>query len=153
MCDFLSFLISVDGKRIVCGDLRSHSTSREVLKLKATEWRGAEWTREDDGKSLSVRIAPQDEHDEKYYKAIILAKWTCRLDAVEACIAMVDRAGGIVDVSGCTALTKLNAPNADRVFAGGCTALTKLDAPNATYVDVNGCAALTKLDAQQPAEK
>jgi hypothetical protein len=52
-----------------------------------------------------------------------------------------------VDVSGCTGLTTLAAPNAEYVDARGCTALTALTAPNAAYVDARGCTALTALAA------
>jgi uncharacterized protein YceK len=142
MCEFLSFIISKDGKKIACGDLRSHSGSHEVLKTKADEWREAEWVKEGDA-GLTVRVLPGE--DTNFYRAIILAEYKTRAAAITAMIGKVDAAGGEINVSG-EELESLILTNARTVYASGCTKLTKLDVPKGEYVDARGCTKLTKLD-------
>ena len=48
---------------------------------------------------------------------------------------------------GCTALTSLDAPVAEKVCVADCAALISLHAPVAEYVDASGCTSLTSLDA------
>jgi hypothetical protein len=49
-------------------------------------------------------------------------------------------------MSGCTAVDKVDLPNADYVYMSGCTAVDKVDLPNADYVDMRGCTAVDKVD-------
>ncbi|HEY2497326.1 MAG TPA: hypothetical protein VGK24_09675, partial [Candidatus Angelobacter sp.] len=55
-----------------------------------------------------------------------------------------------VYASGCTGLSKLDAPNAKSVYARGCTGLSKLDAPNADYVYASDCTGLSLDDINAP---
>ncbi len=167
MCDFASGLIDIkDTDAFYCVDLQSHSGTYNALKLAPGSYREFEWLRDDDGKSLSVRVAPGDKHDANWYKACVLAKFPTRpdfirwaiprLQAINISLLMpyieVDENGRIfvakdVDYKrNCTGLTKLECPKATTVYASGCTGLTKLECPKGTYVDAYGCTGLTKLE-------
>lgn len=52
-----------------------------------------------------------------------------------------------LDCHGCTSLTSIYAPNATEFYCYGCTSLTSVSAPNATYIDCSGCTSLTSLSA------
>src|ERR1051325_10927514 len=64
MCQFLSFFVNRKTLALACGDLRSHSTSAEILGIdlasESCPWREAEWTGETPA-SLTVRVRPHEE--------------------------------------------------------------------------------------------
>ena len=55
--------------------------------------------------------------------------------------------GGYLYCNGCTSLTTLSAPRANRLYCGNCTSLTALNAPMATRLECGGCTSLTTLSA------
>lgn len=44
-----------------------------------------------------------------------------------------------LDLSHCTFIKSLNAPQATTLYARGCTSLTEINAPQATWLDARGC--------------
>ena len=77
MCEFVSFVVTKDG-RLLAGHLTSHAGIEAGWGLKPGEYREAEWTHDDDGDSLTVRV--EDGEDPNWYKAIVLAQCPTRRD-------------------------------------------------------------------------
>ena len=131
MCEFMSFFVSIDGKEIAVGDLRSHSKSAELLGIKTEDikcrWREAEWTSED-VRRLTIRLAPQDEHTEMYYRASILALYPTR-GAILA-KAKLPAALTTLDLSGATVPEGLKLPAAlTTLYLSGATVPEGLKLP------------------------
>jgi len=76
MCHFLSFVLT-DDERILVGSLDSHSGVEQGWGLKPGKYRECEWTEDDDGDSLTIRVADGDE-SENHHRAIVLAKHKTR---------------------------------------------------------------------------
>jgi hypothetical protein len=127
MCDFASFLISKDGKKYACADLRSHSATMKALKLSATDWRECEWTEDDTGASLSVRRHDPDP-DASWYRACILGDYKTRQELLDYLIPIVAKNGGDLYLGGCTGLKVLpkNLKVGGNLYLDGCTGLKAL---------------------------
>jgi hypothetical protein len=127
MCDFASFLISKDGKKYACADLRSHSATMKALKLSEKDWRECEWTEEDTGASLSVRRHDPDP-DESWYLACILGDYKTRQDLIDYLIPIVAKTSGYLYLNGCTGLKALpeNLKVGGDLSLYGCTGLKAL---------------------------
>ena len=153
MCDFASFLVNGGALNedselnIWVYDLESHSNCASYHGLAHDAYRECEWTA-DAATALIVRVEPNENAD--VLKDRILRRFATRNDfllwAYPIAFKWVYNPNTNLP-RGCTGLTKLDAPNAEYVYASGCTGLTKLDAPNAWTVDARGCTGLTKLDA------
>ena len=112
--------------------INSHSKTWEALKLERPEdpgilkspWREMEWL--DGNNEPSIRWRDEDD---KGTRAVVmdwvLENWRTRDAMIGHCLMNAQ----YVDASGCTTLTKLDAPVAKTVYASGCTTLTNLDAP------------------------
>lgn len=74
MCQFLSGVLTNDDK-LYFGRLDFHAGIAEGWGLKPGSYREFEWTEDDNGESLMVRIEPDDEHNENWYRAVILAQY------------------------------------------------------------------------------
>ena len=127
MCDFLSVYIGWDGE-ILCGNMSSHESAESHHKLnkKLASRRPPvpmEWTEDDDGDSISVRVPHDidDDRNESYYKAIILADYKTRQNLIVS-ILESGNYGGSLYLSGCTGLTSLP----DNLSVSG-------------YLDLRGC--------------
>ena len=106
MCDFLSVYIGWDGE-ILCGNMSSHESAESHHKLnkKLASRRPPvpmEWTEDDDGDSISVRVPHDidDDRNESYYKAIILADYKTRQNLIVS-ILESGNYGGSLYLSGC----------------------------------------------------
>ena len=92
MSEFLGFYVSHDGKTIYPGDLRSHRVAEEVHGLssrfrgKFPPWPG-EWTEDDDGASLCIRVGGTARHDEDWYRERILRQFPRRESLIAHCLA------------------------------------------------------------------
>lgn len=64
MCQFASFIVTVDG-RVLAGDLMSHEGIAVGYGIAPGDYREAEWTRDDDGASLVIRLEPGEGRDEE----------------------------------------------------------------------------------------
>ena len=117
MCNFLSGVITNEREpRVLCANLLHHEKTIEAFGLKPETYREWEWTHDDDGASLVVRAAPQE--NANVLKSAILAKYPHRAACLGECIRQL-QLQKTVDASGCTGLTKLDAPNAEYVDARG----------------------------------
>jgi hypothetical protein len=81
MCQFISGWINQEGE-ILIRDFRSHSGTERALgrSLEREGYRPWEWTRDDSGESLTVRIVPNEEWNEAAYKSLILSRYQSRGD-------------------------------------------------------------------------
>ncbi len=78
MCYFASGTIAEDAPRVketrlYVYDLLSHSACNNFHKHKPGETQEFEWTSDDNGDSLVVRVAPDSRHTADEYRACILA--------------------------------------------------------------------------------
>lgn len=111
MCDFLSVLVNKDcdsDMKIYVGDLRSHSYTAELHRLKPGTYREVEWTNDGEN-TLRVRIE-LDDHPENWYRACILAKWPSRAHLIEYCLKNLPENIGTLDLSGCSLPPDLKFP-------------------------------------------
>ena len=84
MCHFLSGVIDkATGQKLYFGQLNSHSGIEAGHSLKPDSYREFEWTEDDDGDSLVVRVSDMDIHDENWYKDKILSKYPTRKDLLK----------------------------------------------------------------------
>ena len=88
MCHYVSFCvprIKEDESyylKIFVGNFYSHSGIEEGWNLKAGEYREAEWTKNDSGESLVVRV--ENNEKESSYKAAILAEFPTREKLIQS---------------------------------------------------------------------
>jgi hypothetical protein len=152
MCEFISFYVGWKGE-IYVGDCQSHSSAEEfhqlgdALKSKHPPV-PVEWTADDAGSSIAVRVPSEINRDESWYKALILSLAPTRQNFLQY-ILREKKYGGWLNLGGCTGLTSL--PEGLHVGGGldlsGCTGLTSL--PEGLHVgewlDLRGCTGLTSL--------
>ncbi|BDU72340.1 hypothetical protein [Mesoterricola silvestris] len=92
MCQFLSGLVTIEKHpKVLCLDLTSHDATLAILKLKPETYREFEWTREDTGDSLDIRVMPGEDRNE--FKSAILAKFPRRIDCINDCIRQMAESG------------------------------------------------------------
>ena len=88
MCHYVSFCVprikedELYYLRIFVGSLDSHAGIEEGWNLKAGEYREAEWTENDSGESLVVRV--EDDEEESIYRAAILAEFPTRVALINS---------------------------------------------------------------------
>ena len=75
MCNFASFCVDKQGN-IYVGDWHCHAGIEVGHKLKPDQYREAEWTEDDKGESLTVRVGCGEE--ENFYRALILGPYPTR---------------------------------------------------------------------------
>ena len=147
MCDFLSVYIGWDGE-ILCGNMSSHESAESHHKLnkKLASRRPPvpmEWTEDDDGDSISVRVPHDidDDRNESYYKAIVLADYKTRQNLIVS-ILESGNYGGSLDLRGCP-IESLpdNLSVSGYLDLRGCTGLTSLpdNLSVGGYLDLRGC--------------
>jgi len=142
MCNFLSGVVTI-GKhpKILCQDLMSHDKTITALRLKPETYREWEWTSEDTGDSLDVRVIKGEDANE--FKSAILAQFHNRKEAVIECIRQMAKGGRNCDydLSGCD-LNGLTLPTSigGSLYLRGCD-LTGLTLPTSIggYLDLGGC--------------
>ena len=71
------------GQKLYFGQLNSHSGIEVGHSLKPDSYREFEWTEDDDGDSLVVRVSDMDKHDSEWYKEKILSKYPTRSDLLK----------------------------------------------------------------------
>ena len=135
MCHFLSGYVSADGHAVLPGDLLHHHIAEEVHNLSEAlkdprmapvPW---EWTDDDEGESLEVRVPALHAHDEAWFRERILRRWSNRRAMLAYCVEQMPRSWpGILDLRDCTGLTALP----DGLAVGG-------------SLDLHGCTGLTAL--------
>jgi len=81
MCHFVSFVIHRTDFEIFAGELNSHAGIEEGWGLKSDSYREAEWTQDDSGESLRVRVTKEE--DESSFRAAMLARFPKRSDLLE----------------------------------------------------------------------
>ena len=123
MCNFLSGLVTIEKHpKILCQDLLHHEKTVNALSLKPETYREWEWTSEDTGDSLDVRVLKGEDANE--FKSAILAQFPTRKDAINECIRQMAEGGRNCDydISGCD-LTGLTLPTSigDSLDLSGCT--------------------------------
>ena len=92
MCHFLSGLVTIEKHpKVICLDLKSHDATIAYLQLKAETYREWEWTREDRGESLDVRVLSNENASE--FKSAILAQFPRRVDCLNECIRQIVESG------------------------------------------------------------
>ncbi len=154
MCDFLSGLISSDGKTVYVRDLRHHEKTAEICALKPEQYREWEWTGSGE-ESLRVRVHESSTHNENYYRASILGRWQTRESLLGWLFTdakfcdWVSGVGGYLDLDGCTGLTSLpdGLSVGGNLYLGDCTGLTALPDGLSVggYLDLRGCTGLTAM--------
>ena len=82
MCEFVSFVLTEDEK-VFAGSLTSHEGIEVGWELKPGKYRECEWTEDDKGESLVVRVAHNDEFNETWYKVVVLDKFPTRKKLLE----------------------------------------------------------------------
>jgi hypothetical protein len=93
MCEYISLVVSPDARTIHVGDLYSHSTTREMCGLKTDYGQELEWTKDDAGESLTVRVPKTGRRDSEWYCQRILRLFPRRRDLEKWCYqALTDRA-------------------------------------------------------------
>src|SRR5512146_289372 len=125
MCNFLSGVITIPDHRILCGDLLHHEKTVSAYKLNPETYREWEWTADDSGESLIVRVA---EEDSSWLKTQILTSYPSRSELLLECIRQVANVGCDLYLDGCTGLKALpeNLKVGGYLSLGGCTGLTAL---------------------------
>jgi len=107
MCEYVSGYVDLEGNEFrVAPDMRSHAACEEYYGLIPDRWREWEWTGDDAGASLVVRVYEDDPHDAGWLKACILAKWPTRADLIAWVDANVPNAriNGAVRTGGASAV-------------------------------------------------
>ena len=149
MCHFLSGCVTIErDPRLLCHNLVHHEITVDSCGLEPESYREWEWTKDDNGESLVVRVLPDE--NPNVLKSAILAKYPTRADCLDECLRQIAELT-VVDVSG-TPITRIDAPQATRLYCSGCTALKTLDAPQATELLCYNCTALEVIDAPQATE-
>jgi len=144
MCTFISAYITWDGK-IRAGDLRSHSSAEEVHNLSAALKSNKppvpfEWSKDDNGESIEVRIPDGVDRDVNYYKAIILGTGETRGEFLAALLDCKTWKGDL-DLSGCDLSTIDKLPDGcGWLDLRGCDLSTFDKLPEGCeYLDLSGC--------------
>lgn len=126
MCTFLSAYVDSSGK-VYVGDFASHKSAEETNGLSAALKSANppvpfEWTAEDSGVSLSVRVPPAHEHNAAFFCALLLAEYPARLILVTALLARKNFPGSLY-MRGCTGLTTLpdGLSVGESLYMSGCT--------------------------------
>ena len=81
MCHFLSFVVRESDGNLFFGQLDSHSGIEEGWGLKPGSYREAEWTRDDRGESLTIRVKPGEL--ESQFGALVLSRFPTRKKLLE----------------------------------------------------------------------
>lgn len=81
MCEFVSFVIGKKNEKVYWGNLNSHAGIEAGWHLKPESYRECEWTMDDSGESLIVRVT--DDEDANFYKSSILGRWPTRKDLLK----------------------------------------------------------------------
>jgi len=154
MCNFISGYISHSGQIVWPGDLWSHCACEEIHKL-GPKLRGLrppwplEWTENDHGESLTIRVGEVCARDEAWYKVKILRRWKTREEFLVWAIPIVAEGAGRLNLSDCTELTSLpdNLSVGGWLNLSGCTGLTSLpdNLSVGDWLDLSGCTGLTSL--------
>jgi len=151
MCDFLSFVVTIEkNPRILCASLLHHEKTIEYLALKLETYREAEWTEDDDGRSLTVRAAPGE--NANVLKSAVLAAYPTRVKCLQECLRQFKESTGRLDCSNCESLTSVEAPKATRLDCSNCESLTSVEAPKATKLYCYNCESLTSVEAPKATE-
>ena len=111
MCEFLSGLVTIEKHpKILCLNLTSHDETIRLLKIQPETYREWEWTREDGGDSLDVRVLANEDRAE-FWSAIV-AQYPRRIDAINECIRQMAASGRNLDydLSGLTSAEGLVLP-------------------------------------------
>ena len=111
MCDFLSGLVTIEKHpRILCQNLTSHDATVNALRIAPETYREWEWTREDGGESLNVRVLPGEDRAE--FWSAILALYPRRILCINECLRQIAEGGRNVnlDLSGLTSAEGLTLP-------------------------------------------
>jgi len=148
MCDFVSCWVNDNGD-IACADLYSHEQTQELMGWGIDEclrWREVEWTRPG-VKNLRIRLCPDDDHDENWYKACILAKYPTVDALINECVAQTSNLTGVVYISRIEWITSLpETLNCQALFCTDCIGLTKLPTlPECHTLYCSGCFNLKAL--------
>ena len=160
MCDFMSFYVSYDARKVWPGDLRHHYVMENMhhLSFLLRSLRPpipCEWTRNDDGESLECRPPEQAAHDAAWYRDRILSRWPRREQLLMWCLNHMPEGSYRLDLRGCTELTALPAAlSVADLDLSCCRSLTSL--PNGLSVDILNlwaCSALTSLPADLSVEE
>ena len=77
MCHYLSFKIDHQ-MRIYVGNLSSHEGIDNGWSLRPDQAREAEWTKDDNGETLTVRVPTMDRLSEEWWIKQILRRWPNR---------------------------------------------------------------------------
>ena len=114
MCEFLSAYISHGGRTVYPGNLREHHVAEELHGLRAAlegNWPPwpFEWTQDDAGESLDVRVTLTARHAPDWYRERILKRWPTRPDLLNWCLAHLPSGLGDLYLYGCTGLKSLPA--------------------------------------------
>jgi hypothetical protein len=92
MCNFLSGLVTLEKHpKVLCRDLVSHDETVRILGIKPETYREWEWTQEDAGESLTVRVMPGE--DATVLASAILAQFPRRIDCLNDCIKQMVESG------------------------------------------------------------
>lgn len=106
MCEFLSFVLDVKNGALglYCADLTQHTVTNAFYSLNDNTLHECEWTEDDDGESLVIRLTDEESHKDRLYREWILSHWPKRSNLLDFIIANFD--GENLDLSG-TGITEL----------------------------------------------
>ena len=102
MCNFLSGIIALDPLRMLCTDLLHHEVTVANAGLKPEQYREWEWTKEDCGESLKIRMPPSRTDAE--LRVWMLAQFPRRAACLLECVRQTVAVGGYLDLRSLTAL-------------------------------------------------
>jgi len=162
MCNFLSGVVTI-GKhpKILCQNLLHHEITIAALGLKVETYREWEWTCEDSGESLDIRVLPGE--DRADFWSAIVAQFPTRKAALIEClrqmaeggrncdydlrgcdlkgITLPTSVGGYLDLRGCD-LKGITLPTSvgGSLYLRGCD-LKGITLPTSVggYLDLSGC--------------
>ena len=137
MCDLVSFWINVKTEQMVCRSLTSHSETQRLMGWSSAEldnWREVEWT----AKSLTVRTHTNDEPGPSWHKAIVEARFTTRIAAINWAVLEVNAIGGDLDLGGLTSAKGLTLPQSigGYLYLGGLTSAERSEIIKRGYLVV-----------------
>ena len=150
MCRFASFVLTKDREFY---NEENDSHSEIISKNKLHEWgvNGPNIVKVEIVPTPEIKTWPSLKKWEFVIDQDVLPDWADRKELETRTRAVLEKrykkGFKTVDVSGCTALTTLNADTAQTVYASGCTAVTTLKADAAQTVYASRCTALTTLKA------
>ena len=147
MCQFVSGYVDWDGK-ILIGDMKSHSSAEEVHNLSALLKSRKppvpfEWSDDDYGESIEVRLPDGLGRDINYYKAIILSVGESRPEFIEAMFEQNKHWKGSLYLNGCdlSTIDKLPETVVGWLDLRGCdlSTIDKLPDSVGGSLDLSGC--------------